>query len=185
MGRVVPIKDVKSFIRACRIIYNEFPDIEVSIMGPFDEDEEYYRECLALVEEELLGEIVKFYGKVNTRDYYPGLDVLVLTSISEGQPIVVLEAGACGIPVVATDVGACRELLYGSSPDDKLIGKSGEITPMYNPEATAAAVLAILRDPDLRARMGRSGHKRVNSYYRSEELFAKYHELYYLSLIHI
>lgn len=179
MGRVVPIKDVKSFIRACRIIYNELPDIEVSIMGPLDEDEEYYRECLALVEEESLGGIVKFHGKVNTRDYYPGLDVLVLTSISEGQPIVILEAGASGIPVVASDVGACRELLYGSSPDDKLIGKSGVVAPMYNPEATAGAVLAILRDPDLRARMGRAGQKRVNTYYRSEDLFARYHELYY------
>ncbi|MDD5513637.1 MAG: group 1 glycosyl transferase, partial [Candidatus Omnitrophica bacterium] len=59
------------------------------------------------------------------------------------------------------------------------IGKSGVVTPMYNPEATAGAVLAILRDPDLRARMGRAGQKRVNTYYRSEDLFAGYHELYY------
>ena len=178
IGRVVPIKDVKTFIRACSIIYSELKNTEFYIIGPTDEDEDYYRECEVLVEMESLQGVFKFTGKVDLRQYYPKLDVIVLTSISESQPIVILEAGAYGIPAVATDVGACSELLYGSSPDDKLLGQSGIITPVYNAQATAEAVIRILKDADLYSRMSEAGIKRVSTYYRMDNLIATYQMLY-------
>ncbi|MDD5594839.1 MAG: GT4 family glycosyltransferase PelF [Candidatus Omnitrophica bacterium] len=178
MGRVVPIKDVKTFIRACKIIYLEMKNIEIFIMGPIDEDEQYYKECVLLVERENLQGIIKFCGKIDIQEYYPKLDIIVLTSISEGQPIVILEAAACGIPVVATDVGACEELLNGASPDDRLLGKSGIITTPYNPLGTAQAVMQILKDPVLYAQMSQVGKKRVDLYYQMDDLIANYHLLY-------
>ena len=48
---------------------------------------------------------------MDVKQIYPRIDVLVLTSISEGLPLVILEAAAAGVPLVSTDVGACRELL--------------------------------------------------------------------------
>lgn len=177
-GRVVPIKDVKTFIVACRRIYEELKNVRFLIMGPTDEDEEYYHECVLLAQMESIGDAVIFTGKIDLKEYYPKLDVLVLTSISEAQPIVILEAGACGLPVVATNVGACAELLYGGSPDDRLLGASGVITPICNPEATAQAVIRILRDRALSKQMGEIGKKRIGRYYQMDDMIANYQKLY-------
>ncbi len=177
-GRVVPIKDVKSFITACRKIHEEIGEVEFYVMGPTEEDEEYYHECVLMAQMENLEGVMHFMGKVNLKEYYPKLDVLVLTSISEGQPIVILEANACGVPVVSTDVGSCSELLYGSRMDDQLMGASGIITPICNSEATADAVIKILRDPELQKKMGEVGKQRVSAYYQLDDLIANYQMLY-------
>jgi len=178
VGRVVPIKDVKTLIIAFRRIKDEFPDAEFYIIGPTDEDEEYFKECRLLAQMESFGEELQFVGKVNSFDYYSRLDLVVLTSISEAQPLVLLEAQALGIPVVATDVGSCRELLNGASPDDKLLGPSGVVTPICDPEATAQAAIKILQDPQLRQKMGAAGKERVEAFYQRKDFVASYRSLY-------
>ena len=85
-----------------------------------------------------IAERVEFTGRVDVKQIYPRIDVLVLTSISEGLPLVILEAAAAGIPVVSTDVGACRELLEGSQPADRAIGPSGLVTGLADPGADRA-----------------------------------------------
>ena len=52
------------------------------IMGPTDEDDEYYEECVALVEQLEMKDVI-FTGSVNIKDYIGKMDILVLTSISE------------------------------------------------------------------------------------------------------
>jgi len=178
VGRVVPIKDVKTFIRASKIIHEELDNIEIFIIGPCDEDKEYYKECCLLSEMCSLDGVIKFTGKVDLSEYYPKLDIIVLTSISEGQPIVILEAGASGIPFVASDVGACSELLQGSSADDKLLGESGFITPVNNPAETAKAVIRILKDKNLYNKMSETAKKRVATYYQLDQLIANYQTMY-------
>lgn len=187
VGRVVPIKDVKTFITACQSIYSEFKEVEFYIMGPTDEDEEYYQECVLLTKMKSLEKVIHFTGNVQLRNYYPHLDVVVLTSISESQPLVVLEAAAYGIPVVVTDVGACRELIFGRSPEDKSLGASGLMTPICSPHETAQAVLKILKDPKLRLKMGEVGKERVARYYRQEDYLASYQMLYnrYRDQVHV
>ncbi|MBI3019691.1 MAG: GT4 family glycosyltransferase PelF [Deltaproteobacteria bacterium] len=178
MGRVVSIKDVKTFLRAIKILQEETPNIEVLIMGPMDEDEAYTQECILLSELLGLESVVEFLGPVPPEHYYPTLDVLVLTSISEGQPLVILEAGVCGVPVVATDVGACRELLEGRSEEDKEIGHSGIVTAMASPRETAHAILKILKDESFRKQLGAAAVRRVSRFYREADILDQYHLLY-------
>jgi glycosyltransferase involved in cell wall biosynthesis len=66
------------------------------------------------------------------------VDVAVLSSLFEGFPNVVLEAMAAGAVSVAADVGGCREVVTD--------GESG-LSRRARPEAVAAAVLRVLRDP--------------------------------------
>jgi glycosyltransferase involved in cell wall biosynthesis len=177
VGRVVPIKDVITLIRACSLAADQV-ELELWIVGPEDEDSSYAQRCHALVESIGLEEHVRFMGSQPMTEIYPQLDVLVLTSISEGQPLVILEAHAAGLPVVSTDVGACRELIEGGDEHDRSLGASGIVTRVANPIETAAALVFLARHPEVRERMGRSGLARVTARYQQQQVVARYDSLY-------
>ena len=86
-----------------------------------------------MVNEFGLEKIVLFLGSQNILKVLDQLDVMILTSLSEGLPLVILEAFSAGIPVVATDVGACRELIHGRTPEDQALGPAGIITKASSP----------------------------------------------------
>ncbi|MCI0512996.1 GT4 family glycosyltransferase PelF [candidate division KSB1 bacterium] len=178
VGRVVPIKDVKTFIKACKYVADRYEAVEFLVLGPTDEDEEYFKECVELVKLLDLGEKLTFYGKVDVLKYYPLLDVFVLTSISEGQPLTILEAMAVGVPCIATRVGACEELIYGRTADDQSLGVAGIVTNIGKPTETAAAIYRIISEPELHAKMVAAGYQRVERYYREETLIAQYQQHY-------
>jgi polysaccharide biosynthesis protein PelF len=178
VGRVVPIKDVKTFIRAINIVKGTIPTVTAAIVGPTEEDAEYFAECQQLVELLGLESVVRFTGRADVRDYYKHLDVVVLTSLSEAQPLVILEANSAGIPIVTTDVGACRELLHGITPEDQAIGPSGLLTHVASPQETAEAIIRFWRDEELRLRMAAAGQERVRAFYQQEDLYTTYREMY-------
>jgi glycosyltransferase involved in cell wall biosynthesis len=178
IGRVVPIKDVKTFIRAINIVRNVIPDVTAPIVGPTEEDPEYFAECEQLVELLGLEGVVRFTGRADVREYYRDLDVVVLTSLSEAQPLVVLEANCVGVPVVTTDVGACWELVGGITPEDRAIGPSGLLTAVASPQETAEAIIRLWRDEPLRRRMAAAGQERVAAFYQQEQLYATYRTMY-------
>ncbi|MHC4161251.1 MAG: GT4 family glycosyltransferase PelF [Planctomycetota bacterium] len=178
VGRVCPIKDIMTFVSAMRLVADEIPDVNVRVLGPMDEDPEYAEMCQRHARQLGLEKNLAFEGKVNVLDEFPKVDVMVLTSISEAQPLVILEAGAVGIPTVATDVGSCSELLYGTTPDDRALGVGGIVTPMASPGETAAAILQLYHDPGLRRRMRDAMRARVKQFYGQRDMVAAYDELY-------
>ncbi|MFQ5637654.1 MAG: GT4 family glycosyltransferase PelF [bacterium] len=184
MGRVVSIKDVKTFIRACKGVAEQVAKLKVYIMGPTEEEKSYYEDCVKLTEFLGLKKIITFTGKINIQEYYPKIDVLVLTSISEAQPLVILEAYCLGIPAVATDVGACRELLYGSTEEDIMLGQSGFIAGVSDSKAIAQAIIKILKSEKLRQEMSVTAKKRVAKFYNKVDLDNRYRKIYeqYVSL---
>lgn len=178
VGRVVPIKDVKTFLRACKIASMKLEGFRAVIIGPTEEDETYYEECRQLTEILGLTETVVFTGKQDVRKVLPEIDLVVLTSISEAQPLVVLEANCAGVPVVCSDVGSCRELVEGMTEEDQGLGVSGLITRVADPSGTAKAMMRILGDDEQWHAMSEAGRKRVDKYYREEFLNDKYREIY-------
>jgi glycosyltransferase involved in cell wall biosynthesis len=102
--------------------------------------------------------------------------LLVLTSLSEAQPLVILEGGACAIPVVCPDVGSCRELIEGRSGASEAPG--GIVTPLVDPNATANAIVRLLRDGRLRKQMGRALRARVLADYNYSKIVDQYRRLY-------
>jgi len=180
VGRVTPVKDVEVFIRAAHLLTGRLPGVRFTVIGPTDQDPAYHRRCLRLAEELGLNGRLTFAGELPPQECYADLDVMVLTSRSEAQPLAVLEAMSAGRPVVVTDVGACRELVEGADGDeeDRALGMAGFVTPPQDPQATAEAVLALCRDPALAARMGRMGQRRARRCYRQERCLAGYSRLY-------
>ncbi len=173
--RVVPIKDVKTMLLAFDLVKQSVPGARLKIMGNCGENPSYYEECLELMEE--LGTAdVAFLGQVNVKEHFPDIDLLLLSSISEGQPLAMLEGMAAQIPYVATNVGSCRALLEGEEGDS--LGSAGIVVPVMNSEAMADAVIRCIKDPQLRRRMGRIGRKRVEMYYSKSAMLEAFRKLY-------
>ncbi|CUS94652.1 GT4 family glycosyltransferase PelF [Candidatus Kryptonium thompsonii] len=79
IGRVVPIKDVKTFIRAMPLILDGIGDVKFLIVGDLMQDPEYVDECFELVRELGLVGKVKFTGEANAVDYLKISDVPVFS----------------------------------------------------------------------------------------------------------
>lgn len=182
IGRVVPIKDIKSYIRAVGIVHDHLPDLRAYVMGPTDEDINYYQECRQMVEYMGLQDTVIFTGQVNIDKYLPQIDVSVLSSISEAMPLSILEAGACGIPSVTTDVGACKEILSGRFGEISTAGEGGVIVPLSNPTAMAQAIIRLLQDEKHYAECSTAIRKRVETLYNKDDQMSAYQGLYGLYL---
>ncbi|MEO2069108.1 MAG: GT4 family glycosyltransferase PelF [Desulfurobacteriaceae bacterium] len=179
IGRVVPIKDIKTFIKAIRIVANKIPEVEGWIIGPTEEDPSYYEECKKLVYALNLKRNVKFLGFQKIPEVLPKVGLTTLTSISEGMPLVVLESFAGGVPVVSTDVGSCHQLIYGGlCEEDKALGKAGEVTPVANPSALADAYIKYLTDEDLWESSHKAAIERVEKFYSFEAFIDSYRKLY-------
>ena len=171
--RIAPIKDVKTMIRAFAYAKKEAPKLALWIMGPSDEEKEYAKECFELVD--LLGvEDVIFTGKVDVTEYLGKMDMTILTSISEGQPLTILESFAAKKPVIATDVGN-RGLIYGEGDS---FGEAGIITHIMNVEEIAAAMVDLACHREKRIGMGKNGYRRLKSRYLVEDMKETYRQIY-------
>lgn len=173
--RITPIKDVKTMIQAFAFAHAQMPNLHLWLMGPNDEDPEYARECYEQVD--MLGiEDITFTGRIDVREYLGRMDMTILTSISEGQPLTILESFAAHKPVIATDVGNCRELIYGN---DDGIGPAGILTHIMNLQEITGAILNLARDDQLRGQMGENGYRRVTSQFKIEDMKKTYWEIYH------
>jgi glycosyltransferase involved in cell wall biosynthesis len=153
VGRVDPIKDLHTLLRAFALVRDEVPDARLRIFGPVSTSAEaYHRSCLALIDELGIGGAAVFEGRVaDTVDAYYAGHLVALTSISEGFPYTLVEAMITGRPAVCTNVGGISEA----------VGDTGFVVPPRDHRAVAAACVKILRDPSLQRRLGLAARQRV------------------------
>jgi glycosyltransferase involved in cell wall biosynthesis len=102
--------------------------------------------------------------------FYAVMDVSVLTSFSEGLSITLLESMCSGLPVVATRVGG--------NPEVVVDGETGFLVEPGDPAAFAARTIVLLKDRELRSRMGTTGRRRAESRFRLEDAASRYLETY-------
>jgi glycosyltransferase involved in cell wall biosynthesis len=167
VGRLVPIKDVPTFLRAARIVREERGDARFALVGDGEE-----RPALeALCRELGLGEAVTFFGwKRDLAAVYGDLDVVVNASRNEGTPVALIEALAAGRPVVATRVGGTPDLLGG--------GERGRLVPPVDPEALARAVLETLDQSEAARRRALAGREHVLARHSVDRLVRDVDALY-------
>ena len=125
----------------------------------------------ALTGELGLTDSVHFLGL--QRDFLPALqhsDVFMLPSTSEGFGLSALEALSCGVPVVGSRVGGVPEVV--------LEGATGFLCPAGDVEAMTAAVLRLLRSPELHQRMVRAARASVELHWQKDPAVARYEDYY-------
>jgi D-inositol-3-phosphate glycosyltransferase len=158
VGRIEPLKGIDTLLRAMAIVVKDFPrwkeEICVCIVGgDASEKPEVINaemERLRALREELgISDLVTFLG-AQAQDtlpcYYSAADVLVVPSHYESFGMVALEAMACGTPVIASKVGGLSFTVQD--------GITGFHVPERDPEALAAKIGLLLKDHDLRSKLG-------------------------------
>lgn len=136
VGRIDPMKDHETFLRAARRVYKERPDVRFVCVGRAYGAR--LNEFQRLARDLGISDRVIWAGeKSDLVAVYNSLDVLCLSSFfGEGFPNVVCEAMACGVPCVATDVGDVAAI----------VGSSGHIVPPRNAIALGDALLRIVSE---------------------------------------
>ena len=113
---------------------------------------------------------VRWLGAVpNAAAHLPAFDALVLSSRTEGTPMVLLEAMAAGIPIVATGVGGVP---------DVITSEHAWLVPPEAPDRLAAAIRECLTDHQLASRRTAAARKHLESDYAVEPWLDRYEALY-------
>lgn len=167
VGRLVPIKDVPTFLESARLVRETRPDARFALVGDGEERPALEARARALG----LDGAVHFFGwRRELAPVYGDLDVVVNASRNEGTPVALIEALAAARPVVATAVGGTPDLL---GRDER-----GLLVPPGEPSALARAVLESLAGSEAARRRAQAGREHVMSRHSSERLFRDVDGLY-------
>jgi glycosyltransferase involved in cell wall biosynthesis len=170
VGRIDPIKDLETLLRGFALVHRAMPEARLRMFGsPPGGREGYLRQCEQLAEELGVGATATFEGRVeDIRHAYAAGSIVALSSLSEGFPYSLVEAMTCGRACVATDVGGVSEA----------IDETGFVVPPRNPEALAEACLRLLRDDELRHRLGAAARVRSLEYFTVDRAIETFDEIY-------
>jgi glycosyltransferase involved in cell wall biosynthesis len=169
VGRIDPLKDVQTMLLVAAEVTARVSQARFEYWGPPTAGQDVYaRACETMRDQLRLGDRFRFMG--STADPHRVLrsgDVVLMTSISEGMPMALLEAMAQGRPAVATSVGGVPGVLRGCG----IVARPGDV------HGLAAAVVTLLRTPELAATLGRRGYERLRRRYTLERCIANYRDL--------
>lgn len=167
VGQLRPEKALEVLIDAARHLLPRFPELKVLIVGHGPEEEALRN----LVAQASLETTVIFLGRrADVPDVLAAIDVAVCCSDFEGSPLSVMEYMAAGKPVVATRVGGIPDLVDH--------GVHGLLVSPRRPEELADALSELLRDHDLRTKMGERGRLRQQREFSLDVLVRSIEDLY-------
>ena len=160
-------KALEVLFEAAALLLPEFPSLKVLVAGDGPERARLEEAALRLG----VADTVLFLGiRRDVPALLAAVDVAVLSSDYEGSPLSVMEYMAAAKPVVSTRVGGVPELLAEDV--------HGLLVQPRDPEALAAAVARLLRDPALAKRLGAEGRQRQQREFSLEAMVHRIEDLY-------
>ena len=170
VARFHPVKDHETCVRAFSAAAKEFDaDDKPLLLLVGDGDRKEVIE--SLVNDLNIAGYVRFLG---VRSDIPRLmsaaDLFALSSLSEGVSVTLLEAMGAAIPIVATDVGGNSEVVAHD--------QTGLLSPRSDHAAMAGNMITLLRDADLRKRMGKAGRARLLATFTQQQMHERYAAIY-------
>jgi glycosyltransferase involved in cell wall biosynthesis len=163
------LKNPQAGLNAFAQVARALPEVELVLLGHgFSEGGPAQRWC----REAGIEGRMRFVGPASHEEvgaWMAGSDLLLHPSLEESFGMVVAEALAAGLPVV------CGQ---GSGAVPWVVGEGGKLVDVTRPDDTAAAMLELLRDPGLRARLGEAGRSGVRARFGVSRVVEAYEELY-------
>ncbi len=159
VAALVPHKGQRHLVEAAALVLRQVPDTHFIIAG-----EGELRESLThqIRERHLEKHVILTGFRPDVLSLHKGFDLFVMSSVTEGLGTSILDAMACGTAVVATRAGGI--------PESVVDGVTGLLVPPRDDHALAEAIVKLLRDPDLRGRMGEAGLVRVREHFSAERM---------------
>lgn len=175
IGRLDPVKDHGSLIRAIKLIKDQGIRVELKIVGEGSLrnelekqiDAESLRGCVYLVGAKTTSEIVQ---EMHDAHVFALAGKMTDDGKVESQGVVFAEAQATGLPVVACNVGGVS--------DSVLDGKTGFLCPSGDASAIANAIVAFWRNPELINEFGRRGRHFVEDGFTLDIMLDKFEQIY-------
>lgn len=167
VGRLDYQKSFDRLILVWEKVHEKMPDWRLDIFGQGE-----WKEMLQhMIDERGLQDVVKLNAPTkNIGGEYAESSMLVMSSHYEGFPMVMIEAMACGLPAVCFD--------FKCGPRDIIQPEeNGMIVPDGDIDGLAEAMISLMKDEELRKRMGENA-KRVVETYSEEKVMSKWLQLY-------
>jgi len=168
VGRLDPIKDHVTLLRAADLALRKGLDLKLVIVGEGPQR--------ATLENELSGaphlasRTVLTGESKNVADWLNSFDIFILPSLSEGMSNTLLEAMAVGVAPIATAVGGNREVVEH--------GHSGLLVPPGDAEQISDLIVQLTADAERLKALGRSARERVERQFSIERMVKRYGEMY-------
>jgi len=184
VGRLVPVKNIAVQIEAMRQVIKQFSRAELWIVGDGSQRKALQVKSLprrqtgqkpassadgskaCLVGRRVKSQIKLFGWQENLDKFYGEADAFLLTSNSEGWGMAAVEAASFGLPIIMTDVGLAGEVIK----DDE----SGIVIPVGDQKALENAMIKLIKDRDLRKKLGEGAREAIKKLPTKEETLALY-----------
>ena len=166
-GRMIEAKGLLELMDAWLLLLREVPDAQLALVGsgPLEAELRWRASAPPLIGRvHLTGEVS------NVRPYLRAATAFVFPSWAEGLPNALLEAMAMGLPCVASDIAPIASMLTH--------GEEGLLVAVKSPEDLARALLRVLKESALAARLGRAARKRVEAEFSLEHVVDALETLY-------
>ncbi len=159
VAALVPHKGQRHFIEAARLVLPHVPDARFMIAG----EGELRPGLEKQIRDHHLEKHVMLAGfRPDVLSLHKAFDIFVMSSVTEGLGTSLLDAMAAGKPVVATTAGGIPEVVVD--------GETGFLVPPRDHQAMAEAITRLLKDDDVRKRMGAAGRARAESWFSAERM---------------
>jgi len=158
VGRISQDKGLHILLRSLRHIKEP---IRLIIIGPPDWNVNYFQNILKMIESENRKgkHEIKYLGAMEQSrliEWYQKASLFILPSFTEGFPVTVLEALSCETPVIATPVGGIPEIIKNY--------KNGILIPIGDSNCLAEKIQYLLKNKEVRLKMGYEGRMLVTKY---------------------
>lgn len=167
VGRLEPVKDYSTLIRAAQPLLKQDPAARLLFVGDGSQ-----RSGLENLAQELeIAEQTIFTGyQSEVIPFIQSMDLFVLSSISEGISNVLLEAMSCALPIVATEVGG--------NPEVVVENQTGYLFPAGQTADLTGKIKLLHATPSLRKQLGQAGQLVVKERFSMQKMIAAYQDLY-------
>ena len=167
VAALVPHKGQQFLIEAAAMVITQIPNVRFVILGAGELEGQLRKQIAKLkVDRHVL--LAGF--RPDVLSLQKSFDLFVLSSITEGLGTTLLDAMALGRPIIATKTGGIPEVIID--------GKTGLLVPPRDAQSLASAIVALLRDPERRARLGTEANRRAKEKFSSEQMVKQTLEAY-------